>query len=447
MQKTTRVSSREPRVGTPRFAGRGWVVRVCRLVAAAGLALAVSTAVMAPATEAQAQGMRMRTGMGGPMGGGTPTLSRRSVEAYGRILQLDAEQKEAVQLLADGFRATLSDLEKDVEGKINKLQEDAQDEGWGVFQREMPKIIGEMTEKQQRAEEQFISDVKALLNDEQMGRWPAVERHRRRDLFLRVGMVSGAGVDLWTAHDRIMQRERPEGETPAVAPENAEQVREIIDRYEMDMDRHLVEMERKYREDLRTMSEGTENMFDMQRMQDRLKAYAEIGVRMRNLNRDTVRKLEPLYSAEAASALREEFNSRAYPRIYRASVPSRLYEAALKLGDLTPEQREAVEKAKADYVRAAEPLNEAWARATDAAEETGGGTWGVMMQNMGGMGGEGGGNKELNDARRARRTLDQQAQETLMELLTPEQKKQMPSADSMRENPWEAMMPVEEVEE
>lgn len=63
------------------------------------------------------------------------------------------------------------------------------------------------------------------------------------------------------------------------------------------------------------------------------------------------------------------------------------------------------------------------------------------------MSGFGGGNDPaLADARKARRTADNSAKDRLMDLLTEDQK-QLPSEDSLREDPWQAMAGGDEDEE
>lgn len=54
-------------------------------------------------------------------------------------------------------------------------------------------MIKEFTDRQQKAKAQFIDDIKMLLTPEQLELFPKVEHHRRRELFLHMGMVSGAG--------------------------------------------------------------------------------------------------------------------------------------------------------------------------------------------------------------------------------------------------------------
>ncbi len=410
------------------------VSRVARILVVAGSVAAFSGGVLVPASSVSGQGMMgMR---GGGMGGGVQGVSKQSVDAYARILKLDESQKEAVGMLADGFRGSLKAIEKDMEGKFNKLQEDAQEEGWGVYQKEMPKIIKDMNERQEASQKQFIDDIKSLLTPEQLEEFPSIERHRRRDTLLRMGMVSGAGVDIWSIHDRLNARES------VVPAENAQQVTGVMDRYEVDMDRLLQDMERMYKEDIRKFTEGDQSMMDPTKMLDRLKPYAEVGTRIRDANRDAARKLEPLYTQEAQAKFRNEINTRAYPRIYRKGTTAKIFDSAVKIEDLDVTQKEQVTALKTQYERDIVSLNEAWAKATDAAEAESGGTFGVMMQGFGG----GGGNKELGDARKARREADKAAKEKLMEVLSPDQQKQLPSDDSLRENPWEAMMPVADEE-
>lgn len=413
--------------------------RLAGAVVSSAAVIGVVAGSALPATQAHAQ-MRMRMGGGAGMGMGQANVSRQSLETYGRILKLDEAQKEAAKILAEGYRGTVAEMEKDLEGRMRKLQEEAQDEGWGIFQKEMPAIMKEFGERQQAAEARFIDDIKVLLTPEQMDLFPKVERHRRREMFLRMGTVSGAGVDVWGIQDRLMNRSGSAVEM--VTEENRAQVAEVMERYDTDMDRLLTEMERMYKEDMRKYSEGTENMFDMGKMEARLKPYNELGVRIRDVNRDTARKIEALLTEEGREQFREQFNMRAYPRVYRKGVSQKLYDAAMKLPDLTTEQREEIKQSKAQYEREAEPINQAWAKAIDDAESKGGGTFGLMMSGFGG-----GSDPALGDARKARRAVDKAAQERLMDLLTEDQKKQLPSEDSLREDPWQAMMGGGEDEE
>lgn len=412
--------------------------RLAGAVVSSAAVIGVVAGSAIPATQAQAQ-MRMRMGGGAGMGMGQANVSRQSLETYGRILKLDDAQKEAAKILAEGYRGTLAEMEKDLEGRMRKLQEEAQDEGWGIFQKEMPAIMKEFGERQQAAEAQFIDDIKMLLTPEQLDLFPKVEHHRRREMFLRMGTVSGAGVDVWGIQDRLMNRSGDAVEI--VTEENKAQVAEVMDRYDTDMDRLLTEMERMYKETMRKYSDGTENMFDMGKMEERLKPFNDLGIRIRDLNRDTARKLEPLLTEEGQKQFREQFNMRAYPRVYRKGVSQKLYDAAMKLPDLTAEQKEEIKQSKAQYEREAEPINESWARAIDEAESKGGGTFGLMMS---GFGGES--DPALADARKARRAADRAAQDRLMDLLTEDQKKQLPSEDSLREDPWQAMMGGEDEE-
>lgn len=422
---------------------RSVLARVAGLVVSSAAVIGFVAGTAAPVTQAQAQ-MRMGMGGGGGMGMGGAKISRQSLDAYARLLKLDAEQKEAAKILAEGYRGTLADLEKDLEGRVRKLQDEAQDEGFGIFQKEMPAMIKEFTERQQKAETQFIDDIKMLLTPEQLELFPKVEHHRRRELFLRMGMVSGAGVDIWSIQDRLMQRsaEGNEAAPAIVTEENKAQVLEAMDRYDIDMDRLLSDMERMYKEDMRKYADGTEDMFDFGKMEERLKPYTELGVRIRDLNRDTARRIEPMLTEEGQKLFREQFNMRAYPRVYRKGASQKLYDAALKLSDLTAEQKEAINQSKAQYEREAAPVNEAWAKAIDEAEAKGGGTIGVMMSGFGG-----GNDPALADARKARRAADNSAKDRLMDLLTEDQKKQLPSEDSLREDPWQAMAGGDEDEE
>lgn len=407
--------------------GRGLLGRVAGTAVSCAAVIGFVAGAAGPATSADAQ---LGLGMGGGgMGMGARSVSRQSLETYARILGMDEAQKEAAKILADGYRATLADLETDLKGRIVKLEEQAQNEGFGVLQKQMPKMIGEFGERQKAAESQFIKDIKALLTDAQLEKFPKLERHRRRETYMRMGTVSGAGVDVWLIQERLLQREG------IVVEENRGQVTEVMDRYDMDMDRLLQEMERLYKEDAGKDAEGGAEMFDFTRTMGRIKPYSDLGFRIRDLNREAARKLEALLTEEGQKQFRVQFKVRAYPRVYRKSVVQKLYDAAMKLPDLTEEQKEAVLASKTRFERDLGPLNEAWARAIDDAEPKAGGSMALLMNQYAGAGSF----PELSDARKARQEADRAAKARLVDLLTAEQREQLPSEVSLTEDPMKAM--------
>lgn len=111
---------------------------VAGLVVSSAAVIGFVAGTAAPVTQAQAQ-MRMGMGGGGGMGMGGAKISRQSLDAYARILKLDAEQKEAAKILAEGYRGTLADLEKDLEGRVRKLGARRRTRGSASSRRRCPR--------------------------------------------------------------------------------------------------------------------------------------------------------------------------------------------------------------------------------------------------------------------------------------------------------------------
>lgn len=360
---------------------------------------------------------RAQFGMMGMQAGMDGTISRRSVETYCKLLNLDKDQAETVRVLRDANKAANKTLRDEMSTKMRQLQEKAQeDQDWSVFQKEMPKITKEIQEKAETAEKQFFDDLKAILNPEQEERWARVERHRNRDKFMKFGFVSGMSADLVNALD-----------TAKVDVAGNTELGNVVEQYEREMDSLLMNFKR-IAEDVqkKAMDPDQGAMFDPGRVTDMLKPLNDEGVKIRNMNRDYARRMMAMVPEDKKAEFDLAVKRKSFPRIYKESHVQKCLNAAIGFGDLDEAQKDSLGSIKSQYERELQVRNDAWASATDEQEEKSGGKIGVMMSSW--MGG-GEGKEAVKEAKEARKQLDEATLDRLKGVLKEGQVSKLPEKD------------------
>lgn len=370
-----------------------------------------------PATASAQNEIRISARSAGPAGGGAGgQVTKRSVERYAEILGLTAEQKEAVLAVHEGYSASFEQARKARRTGMEDLRRSAEDTGdHSVFMEKMPAIERDYREATTNLEKNFFSDLRSVLTEAQEAKWQTVERLRRRETSLRGGALSGESVDLI---DLVGTLKAPSDVASNLAP--------ALDEYEMEMDRRLIAREAS-RKDMPQFGAGSAQL-DLEAMQAAMEASRKEGERIVELNERTAAKIQAMLPEDLAKAFASEYRKRSFPRVYRTSRVSRDVEAALKFGDLDGSQREALEALRASYERDAGAANSKWADAVRESERSGqqggvfGGPGGPMMVTMGDE------PEPLQQARKARREIDDRAGETLKSILRPEQRERLPKA-------------------
>ncbi len=163
-------------------------------------------------------------------------------------------------------------------------------------------------------------------------------------------MVSGSSVNLIAIVENVTRQK--EGAIPSA---NAEEVAGVLDRYDIELDRALVEFERRSIEAQDEMMRDGNMGFDPAKIQEMLKKFSSMAIVMRDLNRETTRRLVPLMSEDAGKALELEVLRRSFPRIYRQSHFEKQLAAAKGFADLEESQKESLRLLAESYARDAAP--------------------------------------------------------------------------------------------
>jgi hypothetical protein len=371
-------------------------------------------------------------GMGAGMSGMQEAITKRGVEAYARILGLDKDQHDVAMTLLEGNQTEYKAAQKKLEEGMQDIQNKVRDTSdFSLYQKEMPKLTKDFSDKAQALEKSFFGDLKSACNDTQLAKWPKVERYRRRETGMRFGFVSGAAIDLIALTQRT--KAQPEVE-----------LQPLLDQYELDMDKSLVTLEKMGKEAQDDYFKGDGGaMFDMTRIEKILGRFYDVGKDMRELNREYARKLSQVMDGPSKQKFDDEVRRRTFPRVYKPAHVLKQLDTAAGLPDLDKEKKDAIATIKSTYVRDAAVANDKWAKAVEEREDKAGGTMMVFMKSAQRMQGGGGDdlNKDVNEARTARKELDSKAEKQLLALLTEDQKSKLPEAPREDPNPWADLMP------
>jgi hypothetical protein len=339
-------------------------------------------------------------------------ITRRSLNTYAKMLKLDESQKEAASSLLEGSQQESRKLMKSFQDEVQNGEMFRDPKG-------MQEKMKQFQVKVEGIEKQFFEDVKLLLTPEQNELWPSVERLRRREKLLKFGLMSGAGVDILAVAERTKAMPESEGE-----------LKEVLSRYEFEMDRLLQTFEsdvQKATDDF--MEKG--NMMDPAAATGMLKKMADASLKVRDMNFDTYRKAFALMPEAQQGAFRDEYNKRAFPTVYRTQGAWKMIEAALKLDDLDGTQRDSVASLRDSYAKELLVVNQKIAAAQQDEEEKSGGFMGVMIAGF--MGGEP--PKALEDAKAARAELNKSTEAKVSAILRPEQAAKMPEIKGDPDSP------------
>lgn len=380
------------------------------LIRPALAATLLTPALLAPHAGAQEGVFITATSSASPGGLGDAQITRTSSQRYADLLALDDEQRDVLDLLFEGYSTSYQDARATMTREMEKVQAEFQDtQDFTLFRDRMPKIMGAFRDRASSLESSFFSDLDAILRDDQRERMVRVERMRRRETSMDFS-VSGASVDLL---DLVRDLE--------VSPDPA--LLSTLDEYELTVDRLLQEAQR----DESPFSEGAQRI-DPEQLREYLKVQRERALRMREINRRHARLIEGSLSEDQRARFADALRERSFPQVYRAPHARRLLDAAAEFADLSPEQRERLTQVRESYLRDLDKANARWAAEIEKADENA--ETGVFAAGPGNRTvfsmRQGEGDTPADQARKARRELDEQAEQKLREILSEDQIARLP---------------------
>lgn len=379
---------------------------IARTLTAAAAALAVLVA--APKAPAQ-------FGPGGFREMMEPSINSKEIEKYAAILKMTPEQLSDARNLLDGFTGEYSAIAKEMQATADAARNEFSESRDPTVWRDLGKSMVGYGARIKKLEASYFDDVKLLLNDEQAAAWPKVERARRREHSLPRGiLVSGETVDLF----KIVDGAKLDAKV-------MEQVQPMLDQYEMDLDRALVERDRQYEEGTSKGMElwSTQQMDKIQELFDRSR---DAAAKVREVNKKYAREIQSALPEGKQAAFATEVKKATFPRVYRSNYLTRSLDTADQLPDITPEQKTQLAEIRAAYEQAVTPMND---KLASSIEETEMKRTAMQMFGMGGP--QNDGSREIRDQKNQ---LDSTTYDKIRGVLTDSQKAKLP--ERPQQNNW-----------
>jgi len=384
------------------------------------LIVAASLSWSAAPAQAQMGAIRRMSGMT------SPSVNSRQLKKYAETLGLDEAQKQTADSLLSAYDTDylaavtrMTDLQKAMQEEMSQtgdmsIMRDAMGDAFKKFRRRIDKI-----------EKGFMEDLKSILSEKQLERWPIVERTHRRKTTIGWGSFSGEAMDLIELVEGLRL---PPGQSAALT--------ETLEQYAQTLDSELVARNKVVDEQISLWMDQFMSP-DPEKMAEQQKSIRESGVRIVDVNKRFARQIEGMLDAEAQGEFKEKVKLASFPMVYRKSYAMRLFETAEKIPNMAQANLDAIKDLKGQYERESAPLNDAWAAAVaeaELADETG-------MKLFAGQFGQGL-PEDVKKAKEAREALDKRMMDSVKSLLTEEQQKLLPDQKFRPEFDYDAATSV-----
>lgn len=407
-----------------------------RIVGAMRVAVAAGTAVIvASVASAQpaGQGGGGRGGPGGPGGafggrgfgmlggmmGISPTLTKEDLDQYEQMLHLTDDQKQSAQRVFDAYEERVKTDQDAAREAARQAFQDAGDSGdRTAAMKGVLDTAREFGQNSTKMEQSFFDQFKGVLTPEQLVAWPRVERARRREKAADSGVMAGSSaekIDLVKAVDGLnLSADARAGVDP------------VLDQYEQDLDRELVNRE-KANEELGAARnkeiEEQNGRIDFRAMMEKLQPFndkvQEAGAKAADVNQRYAAKIQTVLPEDRRAGFLKAVKRQRFADVYQATQMGNAFDAALALEDLEDGQKAKIKSLKSQYERSLDSVNTRLAAAMEKAEATpaaGPGPAGMRRFR----------DPAMRDLRREKSDLDQETYTKLKAVLAPEQVAKVP---------------------
>jgi hypothetical protein len=385
-----------------------------RSLALLGCVAGLSLAITADTALAQRGGGGFAVRAGSGMGSMSPSVTKAHLKKFAALLELDEVQLTTAEDFLAAFQAEHDVIAKQMRKDSERISQEVQDsQDFSLFREEMPKVMETYRTAAEAQEKQFFSDFRSILTPGQEERWHKVEKLHRRLRSLPAGMLAGESVDLIATVEQLKLAE-PSPELAA-----------MLDRYEAELDRALIDRDKLREEQTAGMMRGGEGggfNFDMEQIRKSMTEMRKAGLSVCEINQRFARSVETTLPEDRRAEFAQQVRIESFPRVYRETHAAKCLKAAAAFNDLSAEQKSTIAEMLETYEREVKSINTRWADAVLASEADGGGD--PMSMFMGG-----GESPAIADARKAKRELDKTTRDKLNALLTEEQLERLPERE------------------
>jgi len=298
---------------------------------------------------------------GGIFGAATaPPITEKEVLRYSEILKFGEDQRVAALMVLSDRMKNFKERAKLVQDELEKSMKEVLAivrEGGNTGQPDkaqitkMEKVGADLEREQTLLETGVLDDLRALLTAEQQVLWPKVEQARRLDKALRsqfTMMYPGSRLNLRSEATRFVSSNK----NALQASESLDaSLEETLSSYEASLDADAAGLI-KLEEEMKVIGRGKEGAIpDMEAMFKLMGDAGEYAMRLRQAHGRGSNEVSALLPEELRRPWRDAYLAAAYPKIFRTTHGERTIEAALKLSDLTEEQRAALTQAGDDFAK------------------------------------------------------------------------------------------------
>ncbi|MBT8486651.1 MAG: hypothetical protein KJO43_13815 [Phycisphaerae bacterium] len=361
-------------------------------------------------------------------------------EGEGHAMMPDSGVVVAIETGEDVPEEVREELQKKAEAMADRLREQiAQGEmpGMGGMHMRSPedrmKRMEELAEKVKKfnvgkvgLKQQFVTDVRAMLQPDQLDRWPALDRALVRKKTLPAGELAGERTDLTEVLGGVYLSEAEQ-----------EEIAETLWGYEMALHDALTR-----RNAFLASAEGKIGNAMKNGEPDRAIAVAERSATLRTAVRDVNESYRDLLAAQleadTAAAFRRRALEQSYPKIYRPRHADKVFAAAQRIDGLEDETRAGVDELYRAYRAELETMNEQVRRTVKqheparsrralehVKEAMAGGSMDLGIAN----------DERIREAYQRRNALDDRYVKYLRDMLTPDQVALLPTKPKRSKGP------------
>ncbi|MCA9291571.1 MAG: hypothetical protein KDA25_10620 [Phycisphaerales bacterium] len=288
----------------------------------------------------------------------------------------------------------------------------------------LEKQMAELTERaevfrveKKRLRDQFVNDVRVQLTDEQTRRWPAFERKLTRIKTLPRGRLSGERTDLFKVAEKV---------EPTVLHDAT--LADTFAAYDLALDEALRARNERV-EELQREVEQAMQLDDTRQAMAFIDEASALRIAVRDTNRrfaDHIAATLETTDPALATTFRDEVRQTMFGRAWATTRGERIFDAALALEELTPDQRTAVGELQRTFLQDLEARNASIERLMINSEPDEPKRGVEQMQQMMSGGEFRMPEDPVRDALKDRRALEQRYVDQLHALLTPELVEQLP---------------------
>jgi hypothetical protein len=316
---------------------------------AAVLAVSATTGLAhSPAHAQQIMIQEARIGSGGD-NSFEPSTSTAQMKRLAQVLDLNETQS----MLADEFLREYHRLFREkadsVRAEMNEIQEEARATGdFSVFGEKIGPLMEQWGRDRTTLEKEMIDNLRSLLTEEQVERWPLFEREKRRMEMLPDSRLGGENVDVILLTQEVLAEKEIPGE-----------MAEVLEQYAVELDAALQARKRT----IDSLQEEWMEALGGER--DRMEDIWEEATRKREAVRDVnerVAKLiaEMLRQSDESSGEGDQlwrlYQERAYPMAFEETRAERMLDGATGLEGLAEDTRSTLEGIRSELERRLDPL-------------------------------------------------------------------------------------------